>query len=417
MQIVAERLTIASLGARGDGVALTPMGPVYVPFALPGETVTVEIAGERARLIAVETPSPARRAQVSPYFTRCGGCVAQHMDENCYRRWKRGIVTDALARAAIGAPFDDLVDAHGDGRRRVVFHARKIDGEVRIGFMAAKSHELVPIDRCPVLAPSLTEAPAIALSLARHLGRKPLDIQLTATTSGLDVDIRGHGPAGDRLQRALVEIASALDLARLSLHGEVLVERRPPAVMMGRALVVPPPGGFLQPTAKGEETLAALVRHGCGPAKRVADLFAGCGPFALRLAERTEVHAVDGDGAALAALDRAARHTPGLRRMTTERRDLFRRALLPPELERFDAVVFDPPRLGAEAVARQIAASTVPVVVAVSCDAGTFARDARTLIAGGFTPIRITPVDQFRYAHHVEIVGVFERGSGAKRSR
>ena len=160
-----------------------------------------------------------------------------------------------------------------------------------------------------------------------------------------------------------------------------------------------------------------MVLEGCEGAGRVADLFAGCGPFALRLAETREVHAIDGDGAALAALDKAARSTPWLRPVKTETRDLFRRPLLPPDLERFEAVVMDPPRAGAEAQARQLAAAKVPIVVSVSCDAGTFARDASVLVSGGYRPERVVPVDQFKYSAHLEIVGLFRREQARRKAR
>jgi 23S rRNA (uracil1939-C5)-methyltransferase len=414
---MTERLIIDRLGARGDGIAQGPGGPVYVPYALPGEIVAADIAGERGRLIDVLTPSAARIAPICPYFERCGGCVAQHMDDQTYRAWKRDNVLAALARAGIDTPLDEMIDAHGDGRRRATFHARREEGRMLAGFMATRSHDLVAIDVCPVLTPGLARAPAVAAALAQVLARsgKPLDIQVTASDSGLDVDIRGHGPASEKQRLALIEAANALDLARLSLHGDVIVERRAPFMAMGLAQVTPSPGGFLQATALGEDTLGRLVIEGCGKAKRIADLFAGCGPFALRLAQRAEVHAVEQDPAALKALDRAARVTQGLRRITHEARDLFRRPLLAPELERFDAVVFDPPRAGAEAQAKQIALSKIGRAIAVSCDAGTFARDAALLIAGGFRLERVTPVDQFRYSHHVELVGVFTRATGKKR--
>jgi 23S rRNA (uracil1939-C5)-methyltransferase len=207
-----------------------------------------------------------------------------------------------------------------------------------------------------------------------------------------------------------VAAAARLDLARLSLHGEVLVEQQPPLIRVGSAEVVPPPGGFLQATVLGEETLARIVGAAVGGARRVADLFAGCGPLTLRLAELAQAHAVDSDAAAIGALRRAGRHTPGLKPVTAESRDLFRRPLLAAELAPFDAVVFDPPRAGAEAQARQIAASDVNTAVAVSCDTGTFARDAKILMAAGFRLEEVTPVDQFRYSAHLELVGVLRRG-------
>jgi 23S rRNA (uracil1939-C5)-methyltransferase len=416
---VAERAVIDRLGHRGDGIAETADGPAYVPYALPGETVLLERDGARARLVAVEAPSPDRVEPFCPYFGTCGGCLAQHMGPAVYSSWKRGILDGALQKARIAAAIDPLIDAHGAGRRRVTFHARTKDGQTRVGYMAAGSHDLVEIAFCPISEPRLAGAPGAALALARVLerSRKPLDLQVTATETGLDIDIRGHGPVADKARLRLVEAAAELDLARLSVHGEVVVERRPPSVTMGKVRVVPPPGSFLQATAAGEAILSALVVDGCGGARRVADLFAGCGPFTLRLAETREVQAVDGDGAALAALNKAARNTPGLRPVKTDVRDLFRRPLLPPELARFDAVVMDPPRAGAEAQARQLAAAGVPAIVSVSCDAGTFARDAAILIAGGYRLERVVPVDQFKYSAHLELVGFFRSGRpGNKRS-
>lgn len=405
---MAERIRIEGLGARGDGVG---PGPTFVPYTLPGETAVVERDGARARLLAVEDPSPDRIEPFCPYFFQCGGCVTQHLASEPYGAWKHGLVLETLRRARIEAEVAPLVDAHGEGRRRLTFHARHTPEGLRVGFMALRTHDLVAITHCPIGAPALLPSPAAALGLARRLerSRKPLDLQVTGTQAGLDVDIRGHGEVSPKLRQALVDAANELDLARLSLHGDIVVERRQPVVAMGRASVLPPPGSFLQATGLGEETLGALVVEACGGAKRVADLFAGCGPFSLRLAERAEVHAVEQDKAAMQALDRAARHTAGLRRVTTEPRDLFRRPLLTPELDRFDAVVLDPPRAGAEAQARQLAASKVPVVASVSCDPGTFARDAGLLIAGGYRLERVVPVDQFRHSPHVELVGVFRR--------
>lgn len=415
---MAERLVIERLGGRGDGIADTERGAVYVPYALPGERVAAERDGSRARLVEVELASHDRREPYCPYFGVCGGCAAQHMGRDLYAGWKHGIVAAALGQARIQTHLAPLVDAHGAGRRRVTLHVRFPDGESRAGYMAARSHDLVEIAVCPVAEPALrTAAPEVAGVIAKALARarKPLDVQITTTDAGLDVDVRGHGPLHPRERERLIGEAAALDLSRLSLHGETIVERRQPAIAMGRARVVPPPGAFLQATRAGEETLAGLVRDACSGRRRIADLFAGCGPFALRLGEAAEVHAVETDAGSLAALDRGWREASGLRRVATETRDLFRRPLLAPELARFDAVVIDPPRAGAEAQARQLARSTVPIVASVSCDAGTFARDAAILIEGGYTLERVTPVDQFKESPHVELVGVFRRPAARGR--
>jgi 23S rRNA (uracil1939-C5)-methyltransferase len=410
-----EILSVARLGQRGDGIAETPRGDVFVPYALPGETVRAVRDGDRAQIVEIITPAQSRIAAICPLFTRCGGCAAQHMSESLYREWKRRQVETALSRAGIKAPVAEIVDGHGAGRRRVTFHARREGIGMLVGFMVARSHDLIAVPACPVLAPALARAPDAAQLVANRLGgsNKPLDIQITSSDAGLDIDIRGHGPAGEKLRLSLTEAAERLDLARLSMHGEIIVERRPPQQRMGKAMVAPAPGGFLQATSVGEDAIAGLVLAGLPKVKRVADLFAGCGPFSFRLAERAQVHAVESDKAAILALARAAGATQGLKPITSEVRDLFRRPLLEHELNAFDAVVLDPPRAGAEAQVRRLAGAKTGTVVYVSCDVGSFARDAAILIAGGYALEGVTPVDQFRYSAHIELVGVFRR---AKKS-
>jgi 23S rRNA (uracil1939-C5)-methyltransferase len=412
---MTERLTISRLGNRGDGIADIPAGPVFVPYTLPGEAVEVEpFPGhpDRRHLLRVETPSPERVTPVCPHFGVCGGCQTQHWNFARYREWKRDLVVQALHQSGLDAPVGELIDAHGAGRRRAVLHARRSPHDVlEVGFMAYRAHVIVSIDQCPVLASSLGGAIPAAWAFAEALGamKKPLDIQVTATDAGLDVDVRGSGPMPPQRAAALVRIAEIHRLARLTRHGELIAQRAAPTLRMGKAVVTLPPGAFLQATEEGEAVLARLVAGHIGDARSIADLFCGVGPFALRLAERARVLAADSDAGAIAALLDATRNTPGLKPIVAEVRDLFRSPFLPDEIKRVDAVVFDPPRQGAEAQARQLAASKVPLVVAVSCNAATFARDARLLADGGYRLIAVTPVDQFRYSAHVEIVARFER--------
>lgn len=412
---MVEQLKIARLGHRGDGIADDPAGAIYVPGALPGETVEVEaVAGqpERRHLLRIDVANAERIEPICPHFGICGGCAVQHWDMVHYRAWKRDLVVEAMRQAGLDAPVGELIDAHGEGRRRAVLHGRRGNRDVlEVGFAAARSRRVVAIDHCPVLAPALGAAIGATWAIAEGLqgAGKPLDIQLTATDTGLDIDVRGSGPLTPIQTGNLARIAEQHNLARLTRHGELVAQRNPPTLRMGKATVPLPPAAFLQATAQGEETLARLVVGACTGARSIADLFCGVGPFALRLAERATVHAVDDDEAALTALKRAAASTTGLKPVTTERRDLFRRPLLAPELAEFDVVVFDPPRQGADHQALALAASDVPHIVAVSCNPGTFARDTRTLIAGGYRLEAVTPVDQFRYAAHVEIVARLER--------
>jgi len=416
------RLVIERLGRRGEGVARHEASPVYVPYALPGETVLAERDGERAHVVELLAPRPDRVEPICPYYGVCGGCAVQTLPESDYAAWKRGLVVTALARAGLEVPVASLVDAHGLGRRRATFHARleQVRAAPRVGFMQARAHTIVDLAFCPILAPAMAGALPAARRIAAILSQagKPLDVLVTATETGLDLDLRGLGRADEAQRRALVAAAAGLDLARLSNHGEVLVEARAPVLRMGRALLAMPPGAFLQATAEGETALASRVVAGVGEARTIADLFCGVGTFALRLAESASVMAIDSEPHAVAALVRAAAGTAGLRQPRTEVRDLVKRPLSAAELSGVAAVVFDPPRAGAAAQAAEIARSGVPRVVAVSCDPGTFARDAATLVAGGYRMESIVPVDQFRYSAHVELVAVFTRRAvPAKRRR
>lgn len=412
---MSERLVITHIGHRGDGVAATADGDAFIPYTLPGETAETEpVAGhpDRRNLLRVETPSPDRIAPFCPHFGICGGCATQHWAEAPYRAWKRDLVVTALEQAKIDADVGALIDAHGDGRRRAVLHARKHATRdiLEVGFSTLRAHTLVPIDACPVLAPAMAGTIPAAWAIAEALSplKKPLDIQVTATLNGLDIDVRGSGALGPRQTGALARIAETHRLARITRHGEMVTQRIAPTVRMGRAILVLPPGSFLQATQLGEETLARLVTDHAQKSRTVADLFCGVGPFALRLAERSKVAAIDAYAAALEALAQAAR-APGLKPVAVQKRDLFRRPLTAPELKSFDTVIFDPPRQGADAQARELAKSKVPLVIAVSCNAATFARDAKILIDGGYKLSAVAPVDQFKYTAHVEIVARLER--------
>lgn len=412
---MAETLLIDHVAWFGDGVAPLPGGNVYVPYTLGGETVEVaEVHGhpDRRKLVEVRQASPERIAPFCPHFAVCGGCAIQHWDAEAYRAWKRNVVVETLAQAGITCEVAPLLDAHGSGRRRVTLHARMGTHEVlKVGYAAASSHDIIPIDRCPILDPALDGAldAAWAISEALRPMRKPLDLQFTATRGGLDVDVRGSGPVNAAMTTKLSAIAQAHRLARLTRHGELVLLRNPPVVAMGSAEVTLPPGSFLQATEAGEEALAALVLDHARRAKHVADLFCGVGPFALRLATKSRVAAFDSEAGSVAALQKAATSTSGLKPVKAEARDLFRRPLVPQELRDYDTIVFDPPRQGAQAQAAQLAASKVPSVIAVSCNVATFARDARILIDGGYRIEGVTPVDQFRHTPHVELVARFSR--------
>jgi 23S rRNA (uracil1939-C5)-methyltransferase len=401
-------ITIDHLNAAGDGVAIADNERTTVPFALPGDVLRVDQA---SRIDEILTPSKDRADAFCAYFGRCGGCAFQHMQLSAYAAFKQEMVQRALDRDGISINVAPTIIAHGVGRRRAIVHIRFGQGGAKSGFMAAKTHDLISMETCPILIPELASVFDIAKAVTAPLaGRnKPLDVQVSSTINGLDVDVRGHGEPDARERKRLIEIAESLDLARISIHREIIVERKPPVLIVGDLPVILPPRAFLQATTEAEAVLGDLVLGSIGKAKAVADLFCGIGPFALRLAAKVKVYAVDDSKESVAALERASRTKQGLKAVTTEARDLFRRPLLPKELAGFDAVVVDPPRAGAEAQMRQIVTAKVKTVISVSCDLQSFIRDAKILLAGGYKLESLTPVDQFAWTRHIELVGVFRR--------
>jgi 23S rRNA (uracil1939-C5)-methyltransferase len=400
MSAVVEALTHHGMGRLGDGT--------LVPRTLPGEEV--EPRGDGTWRVL--RPSEVRVTPPCPHFAACGGCAVQHAADPFVADWKAGIVHTALAGQGIEGEVAGVLTSPPQSRRRARLSARRLKKGALLGFHARGSDAVVDNPHCKILSPALMALRPALLALTHLAAPRSREVAITLTESptGPDVVVEDARDLDLALRQSAWDWAAAAGIARLTWNGELLVQREPPWQPMGRARVVPSPGAFLQATREGEAALVDLVRQATRGAGRVADLFAGVGTFSLPLAESAEVHAVEGDAALLEALAHGWRGAPGLHRVTTEARDLFRRPLLPDELRRFDAVVLDPPRAGAEAQAAEIARSGVPVVAYVSCSPPSFARDARVLLSAGYRMDPITVVDQFRWSPHVELSTRFVRG-------
>jgi len=325
--------------------------------------------------------------------------------------WKREGIIRALRSVGIESQVDETRTVPTSDRRRVKLAFQRTKKSTLLGFYGAGTHTITPVPDCKIAHPDILAAmPKLADLLRLGAPRKrALAVTITVSDAGLDVSVADGKEADMTLRSALGEMAETLGLARLVWNDEPIAQARPPAQTFGKARVVPPAGAFLQASANGEALLRDFVLEAVGDAKTVLDLFAGCGAFALPLGETATVTAVEGDAAMIAALDAGWRQAEGLKTLTAITRDLFRRPYLPDELNKFDAIVFDPPRVGAKAQAEHIAQSGVPTVVGVSCMPSSFARDAATLVEGGYTLERVLPVDQFRWSAHVEMAGVFRR--------
>lgn len=410
----ARDLSIDHVGGQADGVADSGE---FVALTLPGERVRVQMDGKRGELVEVLQASPDRIAPPCPHYGDCGGCSLQHWAAAPYLDWKREQVRLILAREGLECEIAPTFASPPASRRRLALHARPGKGGAVIGFKARKSWRLVAVTECPIAHPDLVKAfPALRKLAAGFLDhpKSAPTLHVTTTLSGLDIDVtgierkKGGGLSADRRMQ-IAEVASEFDFARVTLAGEILYQERQPVVRFGRAVVALPPGSFLQAVQSAETEMARLAVEAIGGADRVADLFCGAGAFTFPLAEKANVLAGDSAAAAVAALKAATGTAPGLKTIVAEARDLFRRPFLAVDLKGIEAVVFDPPRAGAEVQSHEIAASGASTVVGVSCNPTTFARDARILTNAGFRLEHVTPIDQFLWSAHVELVGVFRR--------
>ncbi len=421
-------LVIEGLGARGDGFARVDERLVFVPSTLTGDRVRVRLTGERAgdykaEVLELLEDGPGRVEPPCPHFGTCGGCGLQHLSDAAYGAWKQGLVSQALAQRGLhDIPVMPLVRIAPGTRRRATLAATREGKKILLGFHGRESHRVVNLETCLVLTPGLTALlPALRVALAPLLAaREVAALTLCETETGIDLLIVTETAPNLAAREALAALAETQDLARLSWAArpragaapepEPVVLRRTPLLHFAGVPVAPPPGGFLQPTAAGEAALVdrvlAYLPEG---AATVAELYAGCGTFTFALAGRARVHAVERDETALAALWTAARQADLAGKITVTAQDLTRMPVLAEDLDGGDCVIFDPPRAGAREQAAEIARSSVPAAVAVSCNPKTFARDARTLIDGGFALVEVTPVDQFPWTGHLELVAKFRR--------
>jgi 23S rRNA (uracil1939-C5)-methyltransferase len=411
-------LTITGIGSQGHGVATLNGKTVHVPYTLTGDVVEVTTQrgrnGLEVKLKRIVTPAPNRQQPPCPYFGQCGGCTLQHLLPADYTDFKYRQVTDTLAKRGLtDCEVTPVVGTPPHSRQRLRLALRQTAGGLVMGFQAFKSHHIVGIQSCAVAHPALQAAfeplrEGLTPLLPQGIG---LDAQLTLTETGLDILLDGEWQLDLSTREGLAELAERLDVARLIVRtkgfDDPVAIRRAPVVTLGGRAVTLPPGAFLQASRGSADILTNLVARAIPTGTRkVADLFSGLGTFSLPLAAAGHsVHAVEGAAPPLMAQQSAAHGLP----LTTEVRDLFEMPLMAAELSAYGAVVLDPPRAGAQAQVLQLGQSTVPLVVYVSCSPSTFARDARLLVDAGYRLRHVTPVDQFVWSPHTELVSVFER--------
>ncbi|MFK7876919.1 MAG: class I SAM-dependent RNA methyltransferase [Paracoccaceae bacterium] len=409
------QLKIKELGRQGDGIA---EGPVFVPRTLPGELIDGDVIEGRVENAKIIEPSADRIKPVCRHFKTCGGCLMQHASDAVLADWKQNIVADVFASQGLTPQFRTIEVSPPKSRRRAKYTARRTKNGAMAGFYARRSDVLVDVIDCPLVVPMLDGAPDLARDLAKvGTSRKgEISVQCTATRDGMDVAVTGGKPFDQSLTQDLPKLAAQHNVVRLIWNGELVAQSAQPVHRLGQAEMPLPQGAFLQATDHGEQILQARVAEAVGGASHIVDLFSGCGTFALYLANTAPVLSVESDKAMTRACQEAANHAGLIHPVKAISRDLFDNPLTPQDLSKYDAVVLDPPRAGALAQVKELAASNIPVIAYVSCDPTTFTRDAKILTDAGYVFDWVQVVDQFRWSAHVELVGRFIRSEYKKIS-
>jgi len=391
--------TIIRVAARGEGVTANGR---HAALAAPGDLLNAD---------GSITPGPHHQTPPCRHFPTCGGCQLQHLDDASYAAFITGRIAGALAAHELETDIRVPILSPPGTRRRASLHAEAKGGRVRLGFAEAGSHAIVDIQECHVLVPELFALVAPLRKLLARLGlkRRRADIQMTSCDQGVELLI-GASFDGLEAAEAIIAFCQQHKVARFATDDGMGPETRwepdPVTITLGGVAVPFPPGSFLQATRDGEAALIAAVREAVGQVGTIADLFAGLGTFALSLAP-ARVYAAEAGRDAIMSLKAAAGRAG--RQVFADHRDLYRRPLTVEELGRFGAVVIDPPRAGARDQATGLGQATTPVIVYVSCNPSSFARDAQTICEGGYRLDWIQPVGQFRWSTHVELVARFSR--------
>lgn len=416
-----QKVIIDALGGRGDGIVNSSSGVVYVPYSVTGDEVDIKLQGNKGRLHHIHKKSSHRIDPICDHFTKCGGCAVQHVESEYYKEWKTGLLRTALQNQGVNdAIISPLKISPIESRRRTSLHAiGRGNGSIVLGYAEKGSHNLIDISMCPILVPEIVKfINPLRVFLKKILSAKQkMAIQITSGDNGLDVVFKSKGEVNLNLRMDLAEFAQKNDIARVSWfdtglktpYYEMLAERRKPFVLFADQKVFFPEGAFLQATKEGQNILISEMLKAIEIGDRVVDLFSGCGTFSIAAAHKANVHAVENNEEMLAALRNSANMMKGIKSVTTELRDLFLRPLLPHELNEYDVAIIDPPRAGAKHQMAEVIQSDIKKLVMVSCNPITYARDVQLLNEAGFKMGVVTPVDQFLYTSHLEIISVFTR--------
>ncbi|MEM7241662.1 MAG: class I SAM-dependent RNA methyltransferase [Pseudomonadota bacterium] len=406
-----DHFTINRLGARGEGIVQNGAEEIYVPFALPGEVIAGGVSADRIEKPKIVTPSELRVSPKCKHFKTCGGCRLQHYNPDALAAWKGALISDALEKFNLKTEIKPTHTSPPNSRRRATLSGRRSKSGTVIGFHGAASDQIIDIQECPILDPRILDGwPVYDMLVIKGASRKgSIKLAVTVSDTGLDISVSDAKPLSAQENQYISMFCVDKQVARLVWNGEMAFQSTPPTITLDGIQLRLVAHGFLQATEFGQNALIDTVRGIVRDKRTTVDLFSGMGTFSLPLAKTRAFHAVEHGRDMLSALQATANQASDLYPITTEHRDLFRRPLMPDELNKFDSLVIDPPRAGALAQCHEIAKSKIDTIAFVSCNPATFARDARVLVDAGFSLNWVLPIDQFLWSPHVELAAEFTR--------
>ncbi len=342
------------------------------------------------------------------HFPQCGGCQFQNLSEGEERALKENKFLSAMRAQGIETTITDFDSSPLYSRRRATLSGKRTKKSSQIGFAEARTHNIVDIEMCLILEPEILALKPVFQEMMRSIASRTAIVKfhVTKLAHGFDLEIENAKPLDAPALQNLAQICAQAHILRLRVNGEPVFQDNAAQIEIGDQLITIPPHPFLQATRHAENRLRALAHEAVKDAKHVADLFAGLGTFSYALPMNVE--AFEGDAKMSEAMQSNLNQL-GAHNIKAYHRDLFREPLTSSELDAYDAIIIDPPRAGAKVQCEEIASSNVPRIAFISCDSGTFARDARILMDGGYTMHPVTLIDQFRFSNHIESFTVFEK--------
>lgn len=413
--IEVSHCKIEKLNTNGLGISSTEKGKVELPFTLVGEEAEFERHSYRGNqnfiLKNINTYSPERVAAPCKFFTRCGGCLLQHLSENSYKNFKTSLIQNELNLI----DEIEIITPQNPKRRKLNLVFKKNENQLNLGFYRFRTEQIINIDSCIVAEENLSNLIMPLRELLDNIlqASDHGEVYILAAGNGiaLKIIVESKENFAEKQRRKLKALIGKYNIIKISyLHNKQLVfiqNIEEPYVKFDDTKVFVEADSFLQATKDSDQIIANYVLKHLkeDKNKKIAELFCGRGTITIPLINQGfDVSGFENDKNALMALAQVKKEL--VKKLYL--RDLFFNPLLS-ELQNYDIIILNPPRTGAEQQVKKILEfNNIKKVIYISCNPQTLARDA-AILNKKFNLSNIVALDQFLWSPHVEVIAVFKR--------